>query len=181
MSIRRLPTIPVTWEAGHSVCHGHNLGSVNMANVWSLVVSPRTPCFSLGNESFPIFKADPSAYEDENKPQLVAWEPESSPSWLLIPTIKSWEDVIFFLSFFLFKRIYRIFWGGEKWCLLTQPALPWSVILRNCLISSLFPMSCKGVLDSDNLDSDLLPRRMFTFLLNRGGWVLDPHELEGGR
>lgn len=30
--------------------------------------------------------------------QLVAWAAESSPSWVLIPTIKSWGGIIFFLS-----------------------------------------------------------------------------------
>lgn len=64
------------------------------------MVSPRTQCFSLGNESFPIFKAAPSAYEDENRPQLVAWEADYSSSWVLIPTIKSWEVVTFFPYFY---------------------------------------------------------------------------------
>lgn len=122
MSIRRQPTITVSSEAGHSVCH--DLDSVSTVNVWFLKVSPRAPCFSLGNESFPIFKADASAHEDANRPQLVAWEAESSPSWVFI---KSGGGVIFFLSLVLFKRIYRTFWGGEKCWFLTQQALGWQL------------------------------------------------------
>lgn len=45
MSVRTLASITVTWEAGHNICRGHDLGSVSTVNVWSLMVSPRAPCF----------------------------------------------------------------------------------------------------------------------------------------